>query len=69
MPVSSTELNDLGGWTKESYKNGQKSGYYPQRIKYPSSLRNANPEEYQNALNLMGMTEENIITPLWWAKK
>ncbi len=69
IPVSTTELNYLAGWTKNSWQNGQKVGYYPQRMKYPSSLRNASPEEYQNALNLMGMTDENITTPLWWALK
>jgi len=67
MPVSTTELNYLEDWTKTSYQTGQKVGYYPQRMKYPSSLQNANPEEYKSALALMGMTEENIITPLWWA--
>lgn len=67
IPVSSTELNYLDGWTKTAYQNGQKPGYYPQRMKYPSSLQNANPQEYQNALSLMGMTDENITTPLWWA--
>ena len=69
IPVSTTELNYLDGWTKTSYQNGQKVGYYPQRMKYPASLQNANPEEYKNALTLMGMTDENIITPLWWAKQ
>ena len=69
IPVSSTEFNYLDGWTKESYKTGQKAGYYAQRMNYPNSFKNANPEEYKHALTLMGMTDENTVTPLWWAKK
>ena len=70
IPVSSTEFPFLDGWTKESYKNGQKPGYYAQRMNYPAKFNNASPEQYQNALSLMGMTSgENTITPLWWAKK
>jgi len=36
---------------------------------YPNSFKNASPEEYKHALELMGMTDENTVTPLWWAKK
>ena len=68
-PVSSTEFPFLDGWTKESYKTGQKVGFYAQRMNYPAKFNNASPEQYQNALSLMGMTGgENTITPLWWAK-
>ena len=69
IPVSSTEFNYLDGWTKESYKNGQKAGYYAQRMNYPNKFKNANPTEYDHAKTLMGMSEENTVTPLWWAKK
>lgn len=68
-PVSSTEFNYLDGWTKEASKAGQKVGFYAQRMKYPASFNNASPEQYQNALSLMGMSEENTNTPLWWAKQ
>ncbi|MCQ2173775.1 MAG: SusD/RagB family nutrient-binding outer membrane lipoprotein [Bacteroidales bacterium] len=68
-PVSSTELNYLDGWTASSSKAGQKVGFYAQRMKYPAKFNNASPEQYQNALSLMGMTEENTVTPLWWAKQ
>ena len=67
IPVGSTEFPFLDGWTKESYKNGQKVGYYAQRMNYPNSFKNASPEEYQRALSHMGMTNENTVTPLWWA--
>ena len=69
IPVSSTEFNYLNGWTKESYKNGQKVGYYAQRMNYPNKFKNANPTEYEHAKTLMGMSDENTVTPLWWAKK
>lgn len=67
LPVGSTEFNYLDGWTKDAYKNGQKVGFYAQRMNYPNSFKNANPDEYQHALELMGMTNENTVTPLWWA--
>ena len=67
LPVGSTEFNYLDGWTKDAYKNGQKVGFYAQRMNYPNSFKNANPDEYQHALELMGMTDENTVTPLWWA--
>ena len=69
MPCGSTEFPYLNGWTKTSYQTGQKVGYYAQRMNYPNSFKNANPNEYKHALELMGMTDENTVTPLWWAKK
>ena len=69
MPCGSTEFAFLNGWTKTSYQTGQKVGYYAQRMNYPNSFKNANPTEYKHALELMGMTDENTVTPLWWAKK
>ena len=69
MPCGSTEFPYLNGWTKTSYQTGQKVGYYAQRMKYPNSFKNANPKEYEHAMSLMGMTDENTVTPLWWAKK
>ena len=69
MPCGSTEFPYLNGWTKTSYQTGQKVGYYAQRMKYPNSFKNANPKEYEHAMSLMGMTDEDTVTPLWWAKK
>ena len=67
LPVGSTEFPFLDGWTKTSYQSGQKPGFHAQRMNYPNSFKNANPEQYQNAISLMGMTNENTVTPLWWA--
>ena len=43
----------------------QKWEFYPQRMRYPSSLENADPEGYKQAVELLG-GPDNIITPLWW---
>ena len=48
-----------------SWKDGQKWEFYPQRMRYPSSLENADPEGYKQAVELLGGSD-NIITPLWW---
>ena len=70
IPASSTEYNFLDGWTKDSYKSGQKATYYPGRMNYPAKFNNASPEEYQHALELMGLSGgEKTCAPLWWAKK
>ncbi len=70
IPSASTEYAFLDGWTKESYKTGQKATYYPGRMNYPAKFNNASPEQYQNALTLMGLSGgEKTCAPLWWAKK
>ncbi|MBQ9192374.1 MAG: SusD/RagB family nutrient-binding outer membrane lipoprotein [Bacteroidales bacterium] len=67
LPVSTTDFPYLMEGAKNAYKTGQKPGCYAQRMNYPNSFKNASPEQYQNAISLMGMTNENTITPLWWA--
>ncbi|RYZ62715.1 MAG: SusD/RagB family nutrient-binding outer membrane lipoprotein [Chitinophagaceae bacterium] len=42
--------------------------FYPQRLRYPSSLRNSSPKGYTEAVSLLGGPDE-VLTPLWWAKK
>lgn len=54
-------------WTPDSYKTGQSWKYYPQRMRYPSSLRNADPKGYSHALELLG-GDDTTVTPLWWSK-
>ncbi|HEY1115417.1 MAG TPA: SusD/RagB family nutrient-binding outer membrane lipoprotein [Chitinophagaceae bacterium] len=41
--------------------------FYPQRLRYPSSLKNSNPKGYEQAVGLLG-GEDAVLTPLWWAK-
>ena len=53
-------------WTANTYIEGQNIKVFPQRLRYPSSLQNADPEGYKKALQLLG-GEDNTLTPLWWA--
>lgn len=51
---------------KDSWKNGQQWDFYPQRMRYPTTLDNADPENYQKTVELLGGSDV-IITPLWWS--
>lgn len=42
--------------------------FFPQRLKYPSSFRTNDESNYKDALNFLG-GEDDVFTPLWWAKK
>ena len=53
-------------WTSTTYMTGQTRQVFPQRLRYPSSLKNADPEGYSKALGLLG-GNDNTVTPLWWA--
>lgn len=53
-------------WTPNSYKTGQSFNLYPQRLRYPSSLKNADSEGYNKAIELLDGADATI-TPLWWA--
>ena len=55
-------------WTPNTYKEKQHSKVFPQRLRYPSSLQNADPQGYAKALELLGGAD-NTLTPLWWAIK
>ena len=62
---SMTGSDMVNVWNPNSWKDGQKWEFYPQRMRYPSSLENADPEGYKQAVELLGGSG-NIITPLWW---
>lgn len=42
--------------------------FFPQRLRYPSTLPNTNGKGYGQALTALGAPDE-VLTPLWWAKK
>ena len=42
--------------------------FFPQRLRYPSSLLNADPDGYNQAISLLGGADA-VLTPLWWAKQ
>ena len=62
---SMTGSDMVNVWNPNSWKDGQKWEFYPQRMRYPSSLENADPEGYKQAVELLGGSD-NIITPIWW---
>lgn len=62
---SMTGSDMVNVWNPNSWKDVQKWEFYPQRMRYPSSLENADPEGYKQAVELLGGSD-NIITPLWW---
>lgn len=62
---SMTGSDMVNAWNPNSWKDGQKWEFYPQRMRYPSSLENADPEGYKQVVELLGGSD-NIITPLWW---
>ncbi|GAA0537540.1 SusD/RagB family nutrient-binding outer membrane lipoprotein [Chitinophaga japonensis] len=41
--------------------------FFPQRLRYPSSLSNSNPAGYEQAVSLLNGADA-VLTPLWWAK-
>jgi hypothetical protein len=42
--------------------------FFPQRVRYPSGLRNSNATGYNQAVGFLGGPDE-VLTPLWWAKQ
>lgn len=46
---------------------GNQVNFFPQRLKYPSGLRNSNAKGYAQAVGFLGGTDD-VLTPLWWAK-
>ncbi|MBA4411146.1 MAG: SusD/RagB family nutrient-binding outer membrane lipoprotein [Odoribacter sp.] len=62
LPI--TDLPDLSG---SNYMTSNIK-FFPQRLKYPSSLQNSNPEGYLEAVGFLGGADA-VLTPLWWAKK
>lgn len=43
-------------------------GFFPQRLRYTSGLRNSNPAGYAQAVGFLGGADD-VFTPLWWAKR
>lgn len=66
-PAVEEPLIDLPGLNSSTYTQS-KVEFFPQRLKYPSSLENSNPDGYIQAVELLGGPDE-VLTPLWWAQK
>ena len=63
---SMTGSDMVNAWNPNSWKDGQKWEFYPQRMRYPSSLENADPEGYKQAQIisslLYGGPDVNVLT-------
>lgn len=66
-PAIENQLPNLPALTLSTYMTSNIK-FFPQRIPYPSSLKTNNQSGYNQALELLGGKDE-VLTPLWWAKK
>lgn len=67
-PAVENPLTDLPDLNKSNVTNSQSIKFFPQRLKYPASLENSNPNGYKQAVELLDGTDA-VLTPLWWAKQ
>ncbi|SKB43978.1 Susd and RagB outer membrane lipoprotein [Sphingobacterium nematocida] len=66
-PSVENPLPNLPNLTSSNYMTNSIKNF-PQRLPYPSSFREADANDYQNAVTLLG-GQDVVSTPLWWAKK
>lgn len=66
-PAIEIPIQTLPALTDATYMTSNVQ-FFPQRLRYPSNLRNTNAAGYGQALSDLGGKDE-ILTPLWWAKK
>ncbi|OKL40058.1 SusD/RagB family nutrient-binding outer membrane lipoprotein [Pontibacter flavimaris] len=66
-PAVENPIPDLPALTSSNYMDSRVE-FFPQRLKYPSSLQNANPAGYQQAVGFLDGPDA-VSTPLWWAQK
>lgn len=65
-PAVEKPIAEMPSLTPNTYDK-QNIKFFPQRVKFPSSLENSNPEGYKKAVELLG-GPDNVFTPMWWAK-
>lgn len=66
-PAVENPLPNLPALTSGNFMDVQVE-FFPQRLPYPSSLRNNAPDGYAQALEFLG-GDDNVFTPLWWAQQ
>jgi hypothetical protein len=59
-------IQTLPALTSSNYMTSNQQ-FFPQRMKYPSSLQNSNSAGYKQAVDALGGNDD-ILTPLWWAQ-
>ena len=65
-PAVEDIMPDLPALNSGNYMTGNIQ-FLPQRVKYPSNLKNANVDGYNKAVTALGGADA-VVTPLWWAK-
>ncbi|MEI9912773.1 MAG: SusD/RagB family nutrient-binding outer membrane lipoprotein [Bacteroidota bacterium] len=65
-PAVEVPLVNMPALTAATYMTSNVK-FFPQRLRYPSGLKNSNAAGYSQAVGLLGGTDE-VLTPLWWAK-
>jgi len=65
--VLEAPIQTLPALTNSNYMTSSQK-FLPQRMKYPSGLRNSNVNGYKQATGFLGGPDE-VLTPLWWAQK
>jgi hypothetical protein len=65
-PAVEDIMTDLPALTGSNYMTSSIQ-FSPQRVKYPSNLRNSNASGYSTAVSALGGVDA-VLTPLWWAK-
>ncbi len=66
-PAIENPLVNLPNLTAANYMTNSVKNF-PQRLRYPSGLKNSNAAGYAQAVGFLG-GEDAVLTPLWWAKK
>lgn len=66
-PAVEDPITNLPSLNSSNFMNSELS-FFPQRLRYPSSLQNSNATGYQQAVELLGGPDA-VLTPLWWAQK
>ncbi len=65
-PAIEVPIVNLPALTTANYMTSNVK-FFPQRLRYPSGLKNSNAKGYEQAVALLGGADE-VLTPLWWAK-
>ncbi|MBL4677267.1 MAG: SusD/RagB family nutrient-binding outer membrane lipoprotein [Mucilaginibacter sp.] len=65
-PAVEDIMTDLPDLTGSNYMTASVK-FLPQRVKYPSNLRNSSQTGYNQAVSALGGADA-VLTPLWWAK-
>ncbi|MDR6784646.1 hypothetical protein ABIE26_003292 [Pedobacter africanus] len=66
-PVIENSIQTLPALTDATYMTSSVK-FLPQRLRYPSNLKNNNATGYGQAVGALNGTDE-VLTPLWWAQK